>query len=146
MYFRKDSGPLRGKWGFVLVGSALYRYDQRSCLMPYWLIFCKNNLIRKTRHDLVQQILLIFGPLKDVYLASIMDLFFSKIIAWNLSELDASGIIRVFPNGKANQESRPSGSNLHTTAVVNIFCNLHQGNRTDAATFEERLSMWIMPA
>lgn len=56
-----------GKWGFVLVGSSSIPLRPRAVVwMPYWLTFCKNNLIRQDQTQSGAAILLIFGPLKDL--------------------------------------------------------------------------------
>ena len=56
-----------GKWGFVLVGSSIIPLRPRAVVwMPYWLTFCKNNLIRQDQTQSDAAILLIFGPLKDL--------------------------------------------------------------------------------
>lgn len=78
------------KWGFVLVGSSIIPLRPRAVvLMPYWFtIWCSD-------------ITYIWTTEGFVYLASIMDLFSRKIIAWNLSrKLDASGIIRTLQTAK----------------------------------------------
>lgn len=68
-----------GKWGFVLVGSSSIPLRPRAVVwMPYWLTFCKNNLIRQDQTQSGAAILLIFGPLKDLCIWPVSWICFSK--------------------------------------------------------------------